>query len=163
MSTSLEKRVSAYNSRRSSPRKSTKSKRATSRSPRAQGRKSQASYSGSTKGRGSATRGWYSVAPEHGHERHDLREQCGSKCFLDPRGERFPICERLEEGKGCKVDCRGVHAAYQRARQYHHEDVAEKAANVLKKECGTTPSQRSPRKTTASPRKTASRRSPARR
>ena len=166
MSTSLEKRISAYNNRRSSPRKSLKSPsraRPSSRSPRAQGAKGRASHRGSSKGRGSATRGWGVDKPQRGVERHELHDQCGSKCFLRPATEGFPICPRLESGRGCTVDCRGVHAAYTRARQYHYDDVADKAAHILEKKCEAAPGSRakSPRK---SPRSTkGSRASPRRR
>jgi hypothetical protein len=44
-----------------------------------------------------------------------MKKECGSKCFLGPTGEScFPIC-----AKGtCKINTKGIYAAYVRAREY---------------------------------------------
>jgi hypothetical protein len=167
MSSSLEKRVIAYHNRRSngtessyqaaggstgSPRRSSRSPqrsplKSPARSP--QGTRRQALYSGERKGRGSTTKGWGAEAPRRGTARHELYQKCGSKCFLNPKEEKFPICS-----KSCDIDCRGVHAAYQRARQYKHEDIAEKASSLLKRDCASSPG----RSKTSSPRSTARKR-----
>jgi hypothetical protein len=47
-------------------------------------------------------------------------------CFLGPK-KTFPICQR----KTCKIDMRGIHAAYTRARQWKHSAVARKAKKLL--------------------------------
>jgi len=56
--------------------------------------------------------GWSKIAPQ-GHARTVMLRKCGKKCFLGPR-KSFPIC-----AKGtCKVNTKGLYAAYIRARQW---------------------------------------------
>lgn len=55
-------------------------------------------------------------------------KKCGKKCFLGPNMS-FPICAR----KTCRVNSRGVHAAYSRARQWKHTRIAAKAKALLRK------------------------------
>lgn len=86
-------------------------------------------------GRGSPTRGWVNRAPQKGRERHTLMNKCGKKCFLGPN-ESYPVCAALRTGQGCKYDCGGVQAAYNRSRQYGKQPISRKAKNLLKKECG---------------------------
>jgi len=87
-------------------------------------------YSGS----GSRTRGWN--APRRGKPRHAMMKKCGEKCFLDPEHEAFPICAKLTGGKSdCQLDCRGVQAAFQRARQWGYEDVAKAAKELSREKC----------------------------
>src|SRR5581483_10599205 len=95
-------------------------------------------------GRGSPTRGWRAASPQRGRERHELLNKCGNKCFLLPEEEKFPICAKLESGNDCQIDCRGVQAAYNRARQYKYQEVANKAGQILEKDCGRIPRSRSP-------------------
>jgi hypothetical protein len=57
--------------------------------------------------------GWKSLAPGT-HDRTVMKKQCGTKCFLGPKKDNcFPICAK----KTCKVEDKGVMAAYMRARQ----------------------------------------------
>ena len=56
--------------------------------------------------------GWARKAP-HGHARTVMLRKCGRKCFLGPR-KSFPICSKGT----CKVNNKGVYAAYIRARQW---------------------------------------------
>jgi hypothetical protein len=58
--------------------------------------------------------GWAKESPGT-HERTVMKKQCGSKCFLGPTNEScFPIC-----AKGtCKINTKGIYAAYVRAREY---------------------------------------------
>ncbi len=58
--------------------------------------------------------GWARMAPGT-HERIVMKKECGSKCFLGPTSEScFPIC-----AKGtCKINIKGIYAAYVRAREY---------------------------------------------
>ena len=65
---------------------------------------------------------WSRVAPKMVSERSALMSKCGHRCFLGP-GKTFPICARLGSGSGsgsgsCKIDRRGVAAAYSRAREW---------------------------------------------
>jgi hypothetical protein len=74
--------------------------------------------------RGSRTRGWIGDAPKKGRERHQLKAQCGDKCFLVPESEGFPICPRcVDEKCSCEVDCRGLTAARIRAKQYKYQEL----------------------------------------
>jgi len=86
-------------------------------------------------GRGSRVRGWAAMSPQRGVERHALMAKCSKKCFLDPKNEMFPICAALREGKGCKIDCRGLLSAKVRARQYKHDKIAKLAERLEKKLC----------------------------
>ena len=56
--------------------------------------------------------GWGKVAPQ-GHARTVMLRDCGSKCFLGPK-KSFPICSKGT----CKINRKGVWAAYIRARQW---------------------------------------------
>ena len=66
-----------------------------------------------------SSRDWSRVAPKTVSERSALLSKCGRRCFLGP-GKTFPICARSGSGHGgaCKIDRRGVVAAYSRARQW---------------------------------------------
>ena len=68
-----------------------------------------------------SSRGWSRVAPKTVRERSALAAKCGRRrCFLGP-GQTFPVCARLGASSGpgdCKVDRRGVAAAYSRAREW---------------------------------------------
>ena len=103
-----------------------------------------------------SSRGWSRVAPKTVSERSALLAKCGRRrCFLGP-GKTFPICPRLgASGSGsgsrdCKIDRRGVAAAYSRAREWasitarkkrtsaahrhrHYTAVARKARAILSK------------------------------
>ena len=69
-----------------------------------------------------SSRKWSRVAPRTVGERSAVLSKCGRKCFLGS-GKTFPICARLGSGSGsgsgsCKIDRRGVAAAYSRAREW---------------------------------------------
>jgi hypothetical protein len=71
-------------------------------------------------GRHHGTRKWSRDAPKSIGDRSAVLSKCGRRCFLGP-GKTFPICARLGSGAGsgtCKVDRRGVAAAYSRAREW---------------------------------------------
>jgi hypothetical protein len=57
-------------------------------------------------------RGWKDVKPTS-HGRTVMEEKCGKKCFLGPY-KSFPICDM----NTCKVDKKGVWAAYIRAKEW---------------------------------------------
>ncbi len=81
---------------------------------------------------GNITKGWADLAPKPGKQRAELLNRCGSKAFLIPKEKKYPI---IAKSGPCKVDCRGVQSAYNRARQYHHQDIANKAQNIKNKYC----------------------------
>jgi len=56
--------------------------------------------------------GWAKTSPK-GRARTVMKRKCGKKCFLGPK-KSFPVC-----AKGtCKVNTKGLYAAYVRARQW---------------------------------------------
>jgi hypothetical protein len=75
------------------------------------------------------SRGWSRVAPKTVGERSALMSKCGRRCFLGP-GKTFPVCARLGAGASagsCKIDRRGVAAAYSRAREWASITARKKA------------------------------------
>ena len=75
---------------------------------------------------------WSASAPKSVGDRAAVLSKCGRKCFLGP-GKSFPICARLGSGSGtgtCKVDRRGVAAAYSRAREWASITVRKKGTSV---------------------------------
>lgn len=70
-------------------------------------------------------RGWKQDKPGY-HQKTAMLQKCGKKCFLGPE-RKFPICKK----NTCKIDKRGVWAAYVRAKQYHHPTIAQKARKLL--------------------------------
>ena len=82
-------------------------------------------------------RGW--VAPGT-HQRTIMRKKCGKKCFLGPTScNCFPICDPGT----CKINKKGIWAAYVRAREYgsrkmhgrhgHTKKVYRRIANKTRK------------------------------
>ena len=76
-------------------------------------------------------RSWSRDAPKTVGERSAVLSKCGSRCFLGP-SKTFPVCARLGSGAGsgsgtCKVDRRGVLAAYIRAREWASITARKKA------------------------------------
>ena len=62
--------------------------------------------------RKSISTGWSKLSPNT-TQRTIMLKKCGKKCFLGPK-KSFPIC-----AKGtCKINDKGLHAAYVRAKQW---------------------------------------------
>jgi hypothetical protein len=80
-----------------------------------------------SKTRRNATRGWKREKPSF-HQRTIMLKRCGRKCFLGP-GKSFPVCKK----NTCKISRKGVQSAYNRACQYHHKKISQKAKRLLKK------------------------------
>ncbi len=78
-------------------------------------------------GRGSTTRGWKKQKPGY-HQRTVMLKNCGRKCFLGP-GKSYPICSK----NTCKVNPKGVYSAYIRSRQYHRNNISQRANKMLTK------------------------------
>lgn len=96
---------------RKSPRKSIKKKssRVVRKSPAKKSR------------RKSPVRGWSKLAPKTRSARKSLYKSCGKKCFLKPNHKspgksKFPICRK--GSRNCKENCKGLLAAFIRARQF---------------------------------------------
>ena len=67
------------------------------------------------KNRSAPWTGWSKQQPK-GHQRTIMYKKCGRKCFLGPKKRphpSFPICTKGT----CRVNTKGVHAAYIRAKQ----------------------------------------------
>jgi len=58
-------------------------------------------------------RGWAKVSPK-GRARTVMKKRCGNRCFLVPKKKSFPICSKGT----CRVNKKGVYAAYVRAKQW---------------------------------------------
>ena len=92
---------------------------------------------------GAPTRGWRDAYPTRGAQRHELihpETGCGPQCFLSPQTEGFPICSKLEVvAEDPRLQClpmrQGVQAAYNRARQWRHQEIAETASELLAHVC----------------------------
>jgi hypothetical protein len=92
-----------------------------------------------SRSRGSHGR-WSHDAPKSVGDRRSVLQKCGRRCFLGP-GKSFPICARLGSGAGaaaaaagaggeCKIDRRGVQAAYSRAREWAAITARKKRSSV---------------------------------
>ena len=75
---------------------------------------------------------WEEKKPKTKWERQEVLEKCGSKCFLEPKELKFPICN-----KSCCLDCDGLRSAYVRARalitaslRANRRDLAEKYRRI---------------------------------
>lgn len=76
---------------------------------------------------------WSKMAPNQ-KERSRMLKKCGRKCFLGTK-KSFPICSK----NTCKINNKGVHAAYVRAREYmsikpqtqKYQNIARKAKRLL--------------------------------
>lgn len=64
------------------------------------------------KGRGAYLKGWSKLSP-NSKQRTAMLKKCGKKCFLGTK-KSFPICSK----NTCKINKKGIHAAYVRAREY---------------------------------------------
>jgi hypothetical protein len=77
--------------------------------------------------RKSVVRGWAQEQPKT-HQRTIMMKKCGKKCFLGPN-KSFPICTK----NTCKVNKKGVYAAYIRAKEYMTIKGTQKYTNIAKK------------------------------
>jgi len=100
----------------------------------------------------SATRGWHQDAPKKGAERHKMLKECGSRCFLQPKKEGFPVCAKNSDVP-CQIDCRGVIAAKIRAKQYHHVELYQAIETLEKRYCGRRKRKKMKLSLTPPPRK----------
>jgi len=69
------------------------------------------------------------------HQRTVMLKKCGKKCFLGTK-KSFPICKK----NTCKINKKGVHAAFIRAREYlsitgkrKYRNISIKAKKLLNK------------------------------
>ena len=85
------------------------------------------------------------------HERTIMQKKCGKKCFLGPK-KSFPVCDPGT----CKVNPRGVHAAYVRAREYSSKKMRRRDKRYTAP-TGTVKHRRQPKSTYSRIAKTAKR------
>lgn len=78
-------------------------------------------------GRGAYLKGWSKAKPGT-HQRTLMLKKCGKRCFLGPN-KTFPICKK----NTCKIDKRGLHAAYNRAKEYKTIKGSRKYSNIANK------------------------------
>ena len=80
--------------------------------------------------RKSPSRGWIKSYPKIKSQRALLYHNCGSKCFLEPKKLKYPICTK--RSRTCKPDCRGILSAYKRSRQFKDIKTSRKASKIAK-------------------------------
>ena len=71
--------------------------------------------------------GWAKQKPST-HQKTVMMRNCGKKCFLGPN-KSFPVCTK----NTCKVNRKGVYAAYVRAREYTTIKGTKKGTKKYKK------------------------------
>ena len=81
-------------------------------------------------------KGWGKSAPQRVSQKLRVYRRCGAGAFLrfnpnDPATSGYPIV--ASRGKGCKPDCRGLRAAYARARQQGHAEIGADALRIAKR------------------------------
>jgi hypothetical protein len=86
-------------------------------------------------------RGWKKLKPNKTSERKSMLSRCGKKCFLLPSQLKFPICSK----GSCKINCKGLVAAKNRAAQWKYSSVLKKASKMIDKR-GFTKKSRSGKK-----------------
>ena len=69
--------------------------------------------------------GWSQKSPTRGEQRNLIKKKCGSKCFLRPKDNGFPICT-----SNCLFNCSGLNAAKSRAGQYNYTSIENKAQQI---------------------------------
>ena len=79
----------------------------------------------------SPSAGWSKMSPKLISQRRKMKRVCGSKCFLQPGKLAYPICPK----GSCKINCKGLSAAYVRSRQWKKPHVSAKAKKMLKSKC----------------------------
>jgi hypothetical protein len=77
----------------------------------------------------SKTSKWNNIEPKTKSNRKSILDKCGNVCFLEPDTLGFPVCGT----NSCNPTCSGIEAAYKRAREYHHDSIANKALGLKKK------------------------------
>lgn len=81
------------------------------------------------KSRKNPMKGWTKMlSPRTQSERRKLKARCGSKCFLRPSTNSFPICAK----NSCTYNCKGLLAAKTRARQFKYTSIASKAQRLAR-------------------------------
>lgn len=75
-----------------------------------------------------SSKGWAKLSPKTLKMRNHIYRKCGNKCFLGKKLS-FPICSK----KSCKLNNKGLYAAYTRAKQYKYKSIASKSRKILQK------------------------------
>ena len=66
-----------------------------------------------------SVKGWGKAKPKTQRERKALAKRCGRRAFMVPKTLAFPVMGK--RAKGCKVDCRGLLEAKQRASTHRRK------------------------------------------
>lgn len=77
-----------------------------------------------------SARGWGKAAPRTVGQRRALAKRCGiARAFLAPNRRpglsEFPVISK--DSRTCRPDCRGLRAAFSRARQHKRPIIARRA------------------------------------
>ncbi len=75
--------------------------------------------------RKSPTKGWKKLSKG---KKEQLKTKCGSRCFLEPKKLKYPICDSL-----CNVSCKGVVSAKVRSAQWKNTSTYNKASRLVNK------------------------------
>lgn len=105
---------------------------------------SKKSRSTSKRSRASPTKGWKRLSTS---SRRILKTKCGSRCFLMPKENKFPVCA----AGSCKVSCKGLVSAKVRAAQWNYPSVYKKASRMIdRKKCTKASRRKTSRKASRS-------------
>lgn len=93
--------------------------------------------------RSNPMKGWAKSSPKTGRQRSAMKKKCGTRCFLKPSINEFPICSK----NSCSYSCKGLLAAKTRARQYKYYSISNKAQNrAIRAKCSWVKSRKSSRR-----------------
>ena len=81
--------------------------------------------------RRSPMKGWARAKPDTVAERKALARRCKGRCFLLPEERKYPVCAK--GSATCKPDCRGLLAAYSRAKANVSRGLGRKHLDVSRK------------------------------
>ena len=96
------------------------------------------------KRRSPPSKGWKSQSPK---QRILIKKKCGSKCFLRPKDNGFPVCT-----SNCTYSCKGLAAAKSRAGKHGYLSIKDTAhRKALLKGCDWA--KRSPKRKSRSPKR----------
>ena len=81
------------------------------------------------------SKGWKRAKPQRVGERKKVAQACGvKKCFLRPSTRSYPICKKCGgRSCSCRPDCRGLLAAYSRAKANKAWRISAKALRLARR------------------------------
>jgi len=81
------------------------------------------------------SKGWKKAKPQRKGDRRKVADSCGEKrCFLRPSTLSYPICKKCSSSScSCEPDCRGLLAAYSRAKANKAYRISAKALRLARR------------------------------